>query len=143
MLSPFADRTQLYQLYIQPDNFRAVAEPLYIHPGSTNSLVRAATSHQLRKAALDELLKTTPKLSPEDLIRDGAEALSALSTLLGSSRWFLAAEERPGLFDASVFAYTHLLLDDEMGWRSNELGDVLRSLPNLVEHRDRILGMYF
>lgn len=100
------------------------------------------TSHQLCSAALTEIHKTTPSIAEDELIQDGQEALSALSTLLGSEEWFFGSQ-KPGMFDASVFAYTHLLLDDEMGWKVNQLGDALRMLDNLVSHRDRLLRLYF
>lgn len=104
--------------------------------------VRAATAHHLRKAALEELKKTTPNVVVDDILRDGKEALQALSTLLGSDQWFFGAEG-PALFDASVFAYTHLLLDEGMGWKDNGLGDAVRGFSNLVHHRDTIIGQYF
>jgi len=137
-----ANRSKLYQLYIQPDNFSAVAERLYVGPISSNVFVRAATSHHLRKAAFEELKKTTPNVVEEDILRDGKEALYALSTLLGSDQWFFDAEG-PALFDASVFAYTHLLLDEGMGWKENELGDAVRGFSNLVQHKENVLGRYF
>lgn len=78
----------------------------------------------------------------EDILRDGKEALQALSTLLGPDQWFFGAEN-PALFDASVFAYTHLLLDEGMGWKQNELGDALKGFANLVKHSEKILDQYF
>jgi len=133
---------KLYQLYIQPDNFASVAERLYVDPISSNVFVKAATSHHLRNAALEELKKTTPKVVEEDILRDGKEALHALSTLLGSDQWFFGVEE-PALFDASVFAYTHLLLDEGMGWKENAIGDAVRGFSNLIQHRENVLGRYF
>ncbi|GAB7340173.1 hypothetical protein MBLNU457_6647t1 [Dothideomycetes sp. NU457] len=135
-------RAWLYQLYIQPHNFASVAERLYVDPISSNMFVKAATSHHLQSAALEELKKTTPKVVEEDILRDGREALQALSTILGSDQWFFGAEG-PALFDASVFAYTHLLLHGGMGWKENELGDALRGCANLVQHSEKILDQYF
>lgn len=63
--------------------------------------------------------------------------------LLGEDAYFFGAEE-PGLFDAAVFAYTHLMLDDGMmGWAENVLGRYVRRYANLVEHRERIKRGYF
>jgi metaxin len=64
--------------------------------------------------------------------------------LLGKDDWFFGAK-RPGLFDASVFAYTHLLLDDSLGkgWVDTRLRDALKERKRLVTHRDRILAAYF
>jgi metaxin len=64
--------------------------------------------------------------------------------LLGKDDWFFGAK-RPGLFDASVFAYTHLLLDDSLGkgWVDTRLRDALKERKRLVTHRDRIVAAYF
>lgn len=74
------------------------------------------------------------------LYRASDEAFSALSVLLGDNEWFFG-EEEAGLMDASVFAYTHLLLDKAMGWEEVErMGQGLREgrWKNLAEHRRRI-----
>jgi len=75
-------------------------------------------------------------------MRDAGEAFDALAELLGEARWFFGAE-RPGLFDASVFAYTHLIVGTVMRWRMNGLGEMLGRHPNLVLHQERIAEMYF
>lgn len=75
-------------------------------------------------------------------MRDASEALEALSTLLGNDEEWFFGQERPGLFDASVFAYTHLISDDGLGWQENELAEILGRYENLRRHRDRILRMY-
>ena len=55
----------------------------------------------------------------------------------------------PSLFDASVFAYTHLILDsvhdgeEVMQWQVNSLKSILCRYENLVNHRKRILEMYY
>jgi metaxin len=41
------------------------------------------------------------------------------------------------LFDASVFAYTHLLLDESLNWQNTRLVDSLKKSGNLVQHRQR------
>ena len=135
-------RAWLYMLYLEPTNFDAVARRLYVAPSSSSLFINTAVCFQLKKAALDELTKTNSYVSAEDLIEEAGEAFAALSTLLNTDTWFFGAEQ-PGLFDASVFAYTHLLLDEGLGWERNELRDVLRDHANLVEHRDRIMRGYF
>lgn len=64
--------------------------------------------------------------------------------VLGSDDWFFGAN-KPGLFDASVFAYTQLLMDDKLGkgWVDTRLRDAVLSRKNLVRHRARILTTYF
>ena len=68
-------------------------------------------------------------------------AFAALSTLLGDDNWFFGMEE-PGLFDASVFAYTYLLLDG-MVWEESILEEKLRKYGNLIEHKDRISRRFY
>ena len=43
----------------------------------------------------------------------------------------------PGLLDAAVFAYTHLLLDEEMRWEEMRLQRQVMERGNLVRHRKR------
>jgi metaxin len=98
----------------------------------------------LRLAAEKELLKFSTVISAETLYNQAEEAFAALETLLGRDDWFFGAS-RPGLFDASVFAYTHLLLDEGLGkgWLDTRLPDALMSRKRLISHRDRILASYF
>ncbi|MCJ1474388.1 hypothetical protein MMC13_003046 [Lambiella insularis] len=131
-----ADSQKLYALYISPANFRHVATPLYINPSTRSLPVRFTLSRALQAAALAELLTTSSTISADSLIRDADGAFSALSTLLGDEEWFFGAEQ-PGLFDASVFAYTYLLIDG-IEWRDDLLRKTLEEYQNLVEHKDRI-----
>lgn len=87
-------------------------------------------------------MKQNEYVSAEELLVEAGEAFEALAALLAGDEWFFG-EGSPGLFDAGVFAYTHLLLDEGMGWKKNELGDLLRGYPGLVAHRDRVLDRYF
>ncbi|CAD0113741.1 unnamed protein product [Aureobasidium uvarum] len=136
-------RAWLYLLYLDPDNFDHVAKRLYVTPSSTNTFVALAISYQLRDAATQELLKTTPVVKAQDILDEAVDALSALSTLLGGDTWFFG-QATPTLFDASVFAYTHLLLDEDMGWRNNPLAErLLATFQNLVNHRNHILSEYY
>ena len=123
-------------------NHAAVAHPLYIDPSTRTTLVRAALSHQLQLAAKSELLKTCRVIDPDTLYIEAEEAFEALSTLLGEEEWFFGAEY-PGLFDASVFAYTHLLLLEELGWVEGRLARQLKERGNLVRHRRRVYRRYY
>ena len=134
--------SQLYTLYLIPSNFAAVAKPLYILPTSSNTFVHLSLSYNLREAAEAELLKQSTIIDVKALYRECESAFSALSELLGDDQFFFSGE-RPGLFDASVFAYTHLLLDERMGWKERRMVDILRGYENLVGHRSRILKDYF
>ncbi|KAL3479748.1 hypothetical protein BJX99DRAFT_221702, partial [Aspergillus californicus] len=131
----------LYSLYLNRDNFESVARPLYVTPTTTNTAVRSVIAAQLQQAALDELLKSSTYIDVSTLEAEAAEALEALSTLLGDNTHFFD-RPNPGLFDASVFAYTHLILDKNMGWKYNRLEQLLLQHANLVEHRERLLKFF-
>ncbi|KAI9848654.1 MAG: hypothetical protein M1838_000457 [Thelocarpon superellum] len=131
----------LYALYLEPAN-ADIARRLYIDPCSTNPLVRLTIAHQLRSAAQDELHRASPIINVIDTYREAQKAFDALDTLLGDHSWFFG-EKEPGLFDASVFSYTHLLLSDVMGWIDQRLVDVVRGRPNLARHHERILAEFY
>ncbi|KAL4934116.1 putative mitochondrial outer membrane protein (Sam35) [Aspergillus undulatus] len=131
----------LYHLYMNPDNFEAVARRLYVDPCTTNSAVRSVIAAQLQQAARDELLKSSTYIDVSALEAEAAEAFEALSTLLGDQTHFFD-RPHPGLFDASVFAYTHLILDRNMGWKYNRLEQLLTRHRNVVQHRDRLLAYF-
>lgn len=133
---------KLYTLYLEPQNFSAVAYPLYISPTSSNPLVRTSIAHQLRAAAEVELLKHASIIDTDDLYSEADKAFEALSILLAEDSWFFG-NEKPALFDASVFAFTHLLLDDGLGWKEKKLCRALRTRENLVQHRERLLVRYY
>lgn len=128
-------------MYLDPENFDAVARRLYVEPATTSSVVRSALSIQLQQAAGDELLKSYKYIDVSDLEAEADNAFEALSTLLGNQQNFFD-RPKPGLFDASVFAYTHLILDDGMGWKQNRLGQLLKKYKNLVQHRERLLRYF-
>ncbi|KAF1973782.1 hypothetical protein BU23DRAFT_463602 [Bimuria novae-zelandiae CBS 107.79] len=136
-------RAWLYSLYLS-SNSTALAEPLYILPTSTNPFVRLTIGQELRRAAENELLKFSAIIDAGELYKQAEEAFAALETALGDNRWFFGAE-KPGLFDASVFSYTHLLMDEDLGkgWVDTRLRDALLSRRSLTSHRDRILASYF
>ena len=104
--------------------------------------MRLSLSHALRSAAAAELLKHTPVIDANDLHSEADKAFEALSLLLGADQWFFGADG-PTLFDASVFAYTHLLLDEGLHWADAKMAAALRRRKNLVGHRERVLGRYF
>lgn len=128
-------------LYLDGENFEAVARRLYVIPATTNTIVRKALGVQLQQAARDELLKTSTYIDVADLEGDAGSAFEALSALLGEDEHFFG-RPKPGLFDASVFAYTHLILDEGMGWKRNRLAQLLREHTNLVQHRERLLRFF-
>jgi metaxin len=123
------------------ENFEAVARRLYVDPSTADPIVRTVLASQLQQAARDELLKSSPYIDASALEAEATEAFEALSTLLGENIHFFN-RPNPGLFDASVFAYTHLILDSKMGWKYSRLEQLLSQHGNLVQHRDRLLKFF-
>ncbi|EFX04567.1 mitochondrial outer membrane protein [Grosmannia clavigera kw1407] len=145
----------------------SIAARLYAHPASTSALVRAALARQLRMAAAAEVWGAQGSSGGQQtghetaqIYREAQAALQALATLLedGTERpdetdgqtdqagpFFFGSHE-PSLFDAAVFSYTNLLLEDDdnnasarFRWQDRTLPDAVRALPALVRHRVRIL----
>jgi metaxin len=135
-------RAWLFTLYLDDLNFQAVAKKLYIYPASSNVFVQMTLAYQLQQAAREELLKYSTYIDEDDLYAEAVGAFQALSTLLGDDENFFGTAQ-PNLFDASVFAYTHLLLDNNLGWQNKRMPDSLRRNANLVQHRQRIVDKYF
>lgn len=138
--SACTDTAQLYHLYLTP-NFDQLAASLYIDPSTRSLPVRLALSRSLQAAALAELLITSPTISAEALYKDAETAMAALSALLGDDTWFFGTQ-KPGLFDASVFAYTYPLFGG-LEWAEKGLQERLRRCENLIRHREGIVGKYF
>ncbi|KAG8627448.1 hypothetical protein KVT40_004931 [Elsinoe batatas] len=140
-------RAWLHQLYLTPANLPLLTH-LYCH-ASLSPLITHSTLISLRAAASDEISKSSPiaSVSESTLQEEGCAALDALDELLGKDEWFFGAKE-PGVFDAAVFAYTHLLLEEELGggqgegegqgWGWNGLGGHLKGKRGLVGHRRRV-----
>ncbi|KAF4809694.1 Metaxin-1 [Colletotrichum siamense] len=138
----------LHALYLSLANAPLLSR-LYIDPASTNSIVRLTLRHQTTSAAEALVLRTTRTavVDPSRIYADARDAFKALATLLdesgsGGTGWFFGAEE-PTLFDASVFAYTNLLLDEQFGWVDCRLVELVKEFPALVKHRKRLLKMCF
>ncbi|KAG0635912.1 hypothetical protein HOY80DRAFT_1091075 [Tuber brumale] len=132
----------LYSLYLEPNNSQDLARILYC--GSSVSAVSSFLLWQTKAAARQQLLQARPGgvLDPRRIYADAGAALEAISTMLGSDTWFSGGRD-PGLFDASVFAYTHLILT--LRWHSEEnalLRAVMRH-DNLLDHEERIRGDFF
>ncbi|KAK3945855.1 hypothetical protein QBC46DRAFT_276645 [Diplogelasinospora grovesii] len=142
----------LYTLYLCPQKTHLL-DALYVRPTSTSTWVQATTRHQLRRAAETEILKSTSTSStagvvnPKAVYREARLALEALAIQLGTSDsgWFFGAEQ-PTLFDASVFAYTYLMLKylgGDEGDREGSLGAMVRNAGKgeLAAHCRRLTEM--
>ena len=153
-----ATRNQLYALYLTPSNFTTVAYPRYIQPCSSNTFVQASLASTLRNAAVTELLKHSAVIDADEIYRAADEAFDAFAVQLSEDhqtdseqssgrvedRWLFGAQ-KPGLADAALFAYTHLLLDENMEWQDRRMVDMVerKRREGLVRHRERILREYF
>ncbi|KAI1453528.1 hypothetical protein F4805DRAFT_363125 [Annulohypoxylon moriforme] len=129
----------LYALYLSRAN-TALLSQLYINSVSASRIVRKTTLYHLRNAAEGDILRSsgTPVVNARALYEGARGAFEALSTVLGDEDWFFGTAQ-PGLFDAKVFSYTHLLLDERLVWGDWTLTEIVMEFPNLVAHRDRIL----
>jgi len=127
----------LYAFYLEPRNFHALAKKHYC--SSSVPIVDFFLSRELRNSAHAELIKSRPGgvVNGDEIYADAELAIHALATVLGEGRWFFGAQE-PGIFDASVFAYTHLILT--LPWESREsaLARSVQKHHNLVAHQERI-----
>lgn len=136
----------LYHLYLCPGNFESIAKKLYVDTASSNPLVQAALAHQLRAAALHQLSRTWSFIDADEIYEQADAAFSALGTLLGSDEFF-SKTGIPGLFDASLLAFTHLILDfgdaktqHGLQWQDQILLTILQRHDILVRHRDRVVA---
>ena len=132
----------LYYLYLDHDNFHAVAWPMYVSSASSSYPVQTSLAFQLQNAARDELLKTNTIIDAQELYAKADEAFQSLSTLLGEDKFFFA-QSTPGLFDASLFAYTQIILDNQLNWKSPALKVALQNHDNLVQHSARLMRGFF
>lgn len=128
---------KLYTTHIHPPNLHNLTTPLYAP--STSSLVQPFLSAQLRASALAHLKRRYPgTLDRDTIFADADAALEALCTLLGTDTWFFGGKV-PGLLDAAVFAYLHVILTGE--WEEDWAGGLRRGVEmrkNLVVFWERV-----
>jgi len=159
----------LHALYLDPA-YTPLLDDFYTTPASSSTFVRDTLRRRLRRAAEAEILKTGSYISSaaagtavvdEARVLDAArEALGGLASLLAESEtgWFFDAPT-PGLFDASVFAYTYLMVrymsdgtdsgsssrgkthDDKAASSWSGLGDLVKSAGDgeLAGHVRRVM----
>ncbi|KAL9111740.1 MAG: hypothetical protein Q9227_003799 [Pyrenula ochraceoflavens] len=141
----------LYALYLCATNSRLVST-LYIEPCTNSAPVRTALSVSLRKAAYNEIVKSSSSLGlsglidPEELFANARRAFEALETLLiqSSSGWFFGSEG-PEEMDANVWAYTYVILGGNgrtkqgrgWQWQDSRLSGDLKNCNRLTEHAVR------
>ncbi|KAK6329699.1 hypothetical protein TWF696_003569 [Orbilia brochopaga] len=138
----------LYAMYVDNTTLHTVTAPKYT-AATPIWPVTALLAGQMRHAALASIRNSTSSSSAvtttgRTLYAQAEDAWAALSTLLGQDQWFFGARDA-GLFDASVFAYVHLILAAESTGSSSgaELAAGLRRHANLLEHEARIRRTWF
>lgn len=151
--------------------FATRTKAVHIDTATSIGVVQDVLAWQLQNEAADEITGGSgavwPVVDAAAVYAEAAEALAALGVVLGDSRWFgrrkEAPEERisledegvgnwevPGLLDAGVFGYTHVIMEmleglpEEKGTEgARGLVAALREQDNLVEHRERVLRNYY
>ncbi|EPS45244.1 hypothetical protein H072_769 [Dactylellina haptotyla CBS 200.50] len=133
----------LYALYIDSTNFKAQTKPRYTY-STPIWPVNYFLGLQMRQAALDNLKINTEvsKITGRMIYLRAKEAWAALGALLGGQKWFFGAQDA-GIFDASVFAYTHLILNQDLEGSGQDLRAGLETHANLVNHERRIRSTWF
>jgi hypothetical protein len=99
-----------------------VAYPLYVSPTSSNPLVRASISHQLRVAAEAELLKHTSIIDTDDLYSEADKAFEALSILLVKTLGFLGIISQRYLMQVYLLTRNYYLMTNWDGKKRSFAG---------------------
>jgi len=115
-----------------------------LYCGSSVSAVSSFLLRQAKAGARQQLLQAHPGgvLDPREIYASAGDALKAISTILGRDTWFFGGGG-PGLFDASVFAYTHLILTLRWHSKENALLRAVMGHDNLLGHEKRIRDKFF
>lgn len=127
----------MYAVYLSQDGKHSLPSNRGHH------LLSSLQAHQTRAAARTHLLNSRPGgvISATDIYADATSAFSALSVALGDRDEWFWGKPKPGLFDAEVFAYCHLILKampQEAALRS-----CLCKWRNLVEFERRVREEWF
>jgi len=104
-------------------------------------LVNALLSRSMRAAAEAELQRTRGGvLIVDEIYADAGAAWSALEEILGDDEWFFGARA-PGLVDAAVFAYVHLVLSLQWDPTAAGVATGLRRCARLLAHEARVKAL--
>lgn len=87
------------------------------------------------------------RIDVDDIYARAGLALESFATALAKDDdwWILGGDNdgRPTLVDAALFAYTHLLLDKNMGWKDKRLVRRVERFAPLRQHHDRIMREFY
>ncbi|OBT99852.1 hypothetical protein VE01_02240 [Pseudogymnoascus verrucosus] len=131
----------LHAVYLTPAN-ASLPTRLYLAPATSSWLVQTYQGITLRRAAHEQLSIAAPGgvVDIDDIYARAAAAFEALAGALEGEEWVLGGEGGGvTMLDAEMFAYTHLVLEEGMGWGDGRLGREVRRWGALVEHRERVL----
>ncbi len=134
MLNANIRRAYLFTMYMEPRN-AGLASRLFIDgdvawPASL--LVRHSTRSSVHEVLAGGL---ATYYSKEEIYADADAAWAALSALLGNDDYFASP---PGLLDAAVFSYTHLILSLPLDFSARDIRISLSQYKNLIAHHERI-----
>ena len=128
---------QLYTTHVYRPNLYRTTAPLYTQ--SSSRLISSPTACGLLDSALSQLKYRYPGVvDPTSIFAEATTALDALSVRLGDDTWFFNGKV-PGLLDAAVFAYLHVILTGEWEekWASGLKG-LVENRQNLVQFWSRV-----
>ncbi|QSL64319.1 hypothetical protein MERGE_001619 [Pneumocystis wakefieldiae] len=128
-----------YGFFIEPENFKKVTSLLYIKDAWPISIfTKWQLQNQVRKRL--SVRQKTGLLNAKEVYTDASYALHALSIKLGQDNWFFGAED-PSYIDATLFAYTHLVLSINLP--DDTLAREIKKHENLVKHAERVSNICF
>ncbi|KAI9494753.1 hypothetical protein BDB00DRAFT_955201 [Zychaea mexicana] len=135
----------LFSAWLEPLNYSEITSKAYYGhvPGPINHLL----AYQKQNEVVHELLTDRDILVREEIYKDAAQALEALSIKLGDSAYFYGSSE-PTWLDAVIFSYIHAImsmptlpgstLGDEEKKQATTLRNLVRKHENLVRYAKTI-----
>jgi len=128
-------------MYLTP-NFEKITVHCYINNQSTSPIIQTFSARELRNAAREELLKYRPVIDESAIYLEAEQALKALAEYVTGH---IESDQKPtSVLDATVFAYTYLLLElEHRVWADKRLINIVRKFDGLRKHKDAIRKNHF
>ncbi|KAI8147951.1 hypothetical protein BJV82DRAFT_664289 [Fennellomyces sp. T-0311] len=128
----------LFSTWLEPLNYSEIASKAYY--GHVPAPIHAILSYQKQNEVVQLLLTDRDILVREEIYKDAAQALEALSIKLGDNGYFFGSSE-PTFVDAVIFSYLHVIMS--MPTHASSLGDEEKkqasALRNLVRKHDNLV----